>query len=83
MRRDLAIFVSVSADETIRRARAREAARFGSADAVEARYRARYLPAHELYDAEAGPTKTADAVVLNEDRRQPLARGSPLARRLA
>jgi uridine kinase len=68
---DAAIFVSVSADETIRRARARDAGHLGSADEVEARYRARYLPAHELYNAEAAPTKAADLIVLNDEPANP------------
>ncbi|MGY1603617.1 hypothetical protein [Geodermatophilus sp. SYSU D00815] len=44
-----------------------DAARFGSAEEVERRYRARYLPAQELYRAEADPETRAHVLVDNED----------------
>jgi uridine kinase len=68
---DLSIFVSVSFDEVLRRARERDVARFGSRDDVERRYRARYIPGQQLYFAAACPFQAADFVVHNDDPDNP------------
>jgi uridine kinase len=68
---DVTVFVTITPEETIRRARVRDAIHLGSPDAVERRYRARYLPAHERYDAEVDAMRQADLVVDNEDPANP------------
>lgn len=73
---DFRIFVSVSVEECLRRAVARDAAVFGSEEEVVRRYRARYVPGQALYSAERRPAETADAVVVNEDPSRPLLRAS-------
>jgi uridine kinase len=72
---DLAIFVSVGAEEVVRRARLRDAELFGTADAAEARYRARYLPAQMLYRARVDPEARADLVLHNDDPERPCLSG--------
>ncbi len=57
----------VSEEESLRRARVRDVALFGSAAEVERRYRARYLPGQALYRREADPEAAADVLVDNED----------------
>jgi uridine kinase len=74
---DFSVFVTATPEETIRRARDRDAVHVGSADAVEERYRRRYLPAHELYAAEARPEEHASAVVENDDPVHPALRWQP------
>jgi uridine kinase len=68
---DLAVYLTVPEEEVLRRARERDASRFGSVDEVERRYRARYLPAQALYRAEADPGAVADVLVDNEDPAAP------------
>ena len=63
---DVRVFVAASFEETLRRALARDVELFGSAEAVERRYRARYIPGQRLYFAEARPERHADVVVLND-----------------
>jgi uridine kinase len=58
---DLVIWMDVSFDEALRRARRRDAARFG-ADVAE-RYTTRYLPGQAIYLSECRPAETADLVV--------------------
>lgn len=71
---DVRIFVSVSFSVTLRRALLRDLALFGSADAVERRYRLRYIPGQELYFSEARPEEAADAVIVNDDPAAPVLR---------
>lgn len=68
---DLSIIVDVSPDEALRRALVRDVRLFGSPDAVRERYRLRYLPAQQLYRAEASPTLHADVVIDNDDPTRP------------
>jgi uridine kinase len=70
---DLRIFVAVEPAECLRRALARDVPRLGPADEVEARYRARYLPAQVAYAARDA-AGTADAVVRNDDPDRPILR---------
>ncbi|GAA2127556.1 cytidylate kinase family protein [Streptomyces synnematoformans] len=65
---DLRIFVSVPFEQTVRRARARDAA--DAAD-TERSWRHRYLPAQQLYVATARPTRRADIVVHNDPLQRP------------
>lgn len=68
---DTRIYVAISFEEMIRRARARDADALGGAEAAEVRYRARYLPGQRLYLAEAHPRDRADVVVDNDDPAHP------------
>lgn len=68
---DLSIFVSAAFGRVLDRARVRDLARLGSAAAVERRFRARYLPAQELYFAEARPADHADVIVRNDEPLRP------------
>jgi len=68
---DLSIFLDVSPDEVLRRALVRDVELFGSPDTVRERYRLRYLPAQQLYRAEASPTRRADVVIDNNDPARP------------
>jgi uridine kinase len=69
---DLRVFLSVTSDEIIRRARIRDAELFESADEAEARYRVRYLPAQLLYSDSVLPHEIADIVIANDDPRRPV-----------
>jgi uridine kinase len=68
----LRVFLSVTSDEIIRRARIRDAELFESADEAEARYRVRYLPAQLLYSDSVLPHEIADIVIANDDPRRPV-----------
>ncbi|MEV6104233.1 cytidylate kinase family protein [Streptomyces sp. NPDC051940] len=71
---DLRIFVSVPLEQTVDRARSRDAAQRGStADTaeIERSWRARYIPSQQLYFADARPADRADIVVYNDDLRWP------------
>ncbi len=74
---DFSVFVAASFDVTLRRALARDADRFGSAEVVERRYRTRYIPGQRLYAAEAGPERLADVVVVNDEPSAPCVKRSP------
>ena len=75
---DLAIFVRVTPEESLRRALVRDAELLGPATDVEERYRTRYLPGQQLYLAEASPLDHTDFVVDNDDPDQPrLSRPGP------
>ena len=68
---ELRIFVSAAFEETLDRGRTRDLARLGSAAAVERRFRDRYIPAQELYFAEARPADHADVIVHNDNPERP------------
>ena len=68
---DLRIFVSAAFEETLDRARIRDLALLGSATEVERRFRDRYIPAQQLYFAEARPADHADIIVHNDEPQQP------------
>ena len=65
------IFVHADSEVLLRRAAGRDQMLFGSPEQVEARYRTRYLPGQQLYFEECDPRSLADAVVINNDPRQP------------
>lgn len=73
---DFTVFVSVSAEEALRRALVRDVALFGSIEEVERRYRERYLPAQALYLADVRPRDRAAVVVENNDPSRPVLRSS-------
>ncbi|MEV1332663.1 hypothetical protein AB0J20_24165 [Micromonospora costi] len=60
---DVALYLHVAPEVTLRRALKRDLGLFGSAAAVEQRYHGRYLPGQELYRAEAQPLDRADIVL--------------------
>ena len=68
---DLAVYVAISPQETVRRAVVRDAEIMGGPDAVRERYAARYLPAQDLYRIDAAPADRADVVVDNENVTRP------------
>jgi uridine kinase len=68
---DLRFFVSAAFEETLRRARTRDLALFGSATEVERRHRQRYRPSQQLYFDTARPTDFADIIVHNDEPQQP------------
>jgi uridine kinase len=68
---DLSVFVGVAPEETVRRALVRDAGLMGGEDGVRERYARRYLPAQELYRAEADPVGVADVVLGNDDPEHP------------
>lgn len=68
---DLSVFVSAAFERALDRARVRDLGRLGSAAEVERRFRARYLPAQELYFAEARPADHADIIVRNDEPLRP------------
>ncbi len=68
----LAVYLHVPEAETLRRALVRDLPRMGTPQEVRRRYRARYLPAQDLYRREADPVAAADVVVDNTDPRAPV-----------
>ncbi len=74
---DRRIFVQCAPEVTIARALARDVPALGDADAVELRYRTRYLPAQAAYLVEDQPDKRAELVVLNDDPAAPTLRLRP------
>jgi uridine kinase len=68
---DLTVFVEVSFDEALRRARQRDQRLFGSAPDVEDRYLTRYLPGQRLYLRECRPERRADYVLANDHPDRP------------
>lgn len=69
---DYRIWVDVPFAVTLERAKRRDVTLFGSEEAVEARYQARYIPGQRLYFEMARPREQADAIVYNEDLANPL-----------
>jgi uridine kinase len=68
---DIAIFVDAGPDEVLRRALVRDARLMGGPDRVRERYRRRYLPAQQLYRADAAPEASADVIIDNTDPVRP------------
>jgi len=67
---DLVIWLDVSFETMLERAARRDVAWVGDAEAVRERYRSRWIPTHELYEA-TGARDAAHIVVDNEDPRRP------------
>ena len=74
---DRRIFVQCAPEVTLVRALARDVPALGDTATVEARYRARYLPAQAAYLTIDRPHETADLVVLNDDPSAPRLRIRP------
>ena len=68
---DFSVFVAAPFAETVRRAKTRDRAIFGSEDEVIRRYGARYVPGQMLYYALEQPQSRADAIVENGDLDRP------------
>lgn len=68
---DRRIFVQCAPEVSLARALARDVPALGDAATVEARYRARYLPAQADYLRLARPHESAELVVLNDDPAAP------------
>ena len=71
---DQVVYVDTDPAVALARARQRDAALFGSPDAVEQMYALRYHPACALYAAEADPVGRADVVIGNDDVAAPVLR---------
>lgn len=69
---DVALYLHVEPEETLRRALDRDLELFGSAAVVRQRYRERYLPGQDLYRAEARPVDRADLVLGMDDPLDPV-----------
>ncbi len=67
---DFSIFLRVDFATALKRAMVRDSW-IGSAEAVEHRYRTRYLPGQQLYFDECGPERVADLVIDNNDPANP------------
>jgi len=63
----LSVYLAVSEAQTLACAHVRDLALFGSAEEVERRYRARYLPGQALYRREVDPERVAHVLVDNDD----------------
>jgi uridine kinase len=68
----LAVLLAVPEEVVLARARVRDLPQYGTPEAVELRYRARYLPAQELYRADADPFAHADVVLDNTHPEDPV-----------
>jgi len=66
------IWVDVPFDVALDRARQRDVALFGSAEAVEERYHRRYIPGQRLYLESASPREQAEAIVENANPANPV-----------
>lgn len=60
---DVAIYLHVEPEETLRRALERDLELFGSAEVILERYRARYLPGQAIYRKDAAPQDRADILL--------------------
>jgi len=69
---DYSIFVRARFDVTLARAKHRDAALLGSADEVERRYKARYIPGQQIYLDRCRPESRADLVIDNDDAAHPI-----------
>jgi uridine kinase len=68
---DLRIFVAARFEQAFRRALSRDVPSLGSSEAVERRYRVRYVPGQQRYFAAVRPREIADLVVDNDDVERP------------
>lgn len=69
---DLRVYVRVDEAESLRRAVIRDAEAMGGQEAVQERYKARYLPGQRLYRAAANPEAVAEVVIDNNDPTTPI-----------
>ena len=59
-------------EQALARARIRDQAVYGSAAAVERRYRSRYIPSQQHYFATIRPADHADIIVHNDEPQRPV-----------
>jgi uridine kinase len=69
---DLSVFLQVDQTTSLQRASRRDVALFGTGEAIEKRYRERYLPGQELYLSLAKPDQRADVLIDNNDPTAPI-----------
>lgn len=69
---DDSVFVRADFTTTVARARRRDAARLGSPDEVERRYRERYVPGQRVYLESVDPERHAGVVIANDDPERPV-----------
>lgn len=69
---EVALYLHVTPQVTVRRALERDGELFGSAAAVAERYHGRYLPGQELYRSDARPLDRADIVLDMADPLEPV-----------
>ncbi len=62
---DLTIWLDIDFETVLARARRRDVAWVGSEDEVVAKYRATWIPVHELYERSTKPQERADVVIDN------------------
>lgn len=68
---DFSVFVRADFDVTVARAEKRDLSLFGSVERVRERYVERYIPAQQLYFAEAAPESLASVVIDNNNPDDP------------
>ena len=69
---DFVIYVDISFDECLARAINRDTPFLGPAEAVERRYRRRYIPGQQLYLEACQPKERADVVIDNNNPADPM-----------
>lgn len=69
---DFRIFVQVSFETALNRARLRDISLFGSVAETEKRYLERYIPGQKIYLKKVNPMHKADIVIDNNDPHNPL-----------
>lgn len=69
---DLTIFLDVSFEESLRRAKERDLSAYGSTEEIEKRYGQHYHPGQELYFREEHPQDKAMILIDNNDYRNPI-----------
>ncbi len=69
---DVKVFVDISFEESVARAAQRDQALFGTAEAVQARYRQRYVPGQRLYFRLCNPRAQAHIVIDNNNVTEPV-----------
>lgn len=68
---DFVVYVTAEDETLFARARVRDSRRLTSGDEAQRRFEQRYLPAQELYRAQARPVEKADVVVDNDELGHP------------
>jgi len=69
---DFTIFVDVSFETVLTRAKQRDAIAFGGVEETTRRYQRRYIPGQQLYFTECQPKTRADLVIDNNDPLNPV-----------
>jgi uridine kinase len=69
---DVKMFVDITFEESIARAAQRDLDLFGTAEAVQARYRERYVPGQRLYFGLCDPRAQAHLIINNNDLNEPI-----------